>query len=137
MFVWALVLLVINIAFMGGILYILLFRRGGGAPPPIAHTGTAEIEKLRTEIGEIRRAASALGSEIKRTEAGCAERKAAFGGGAANVGQCRGVHDEGRADDVYSRALKMYGSGVPVNEIARVLGLLNGEAELLCSLKRL
>ncbi|MBE7414823.1 MAG: hypothetical protein HS130_06195 [Deltaproteobacteria bacterium] len=134
MFIWAVVLIVINVAFMGGILYILLFRRGAVAAPAV-HAGTAGLEELRTELTEIRRAASALGSEIRRTEAGLSGKKAALDAGPHGALQYSGA-PEGR-DDVYSRALKMQNSGVPVNEIARVVGLLNGEVELLCSLRRL
>ncbi|WKZ31835.1 MAG: hypothetical protein QY316_07855 [Thermodesulfobacteriota bacterium] len=133
MFIWAVVLLVINVAFMGGILYILLCRRGAVAAPG-AHAGTYDLEKLRTELTEMRRAASALGSEIRRTEAGLSGKKATLDAVPPAL-QYSGA-PEGR-DDVYSRALKMQSSGVPVSEIARVLGLFNGEVELLCSLKRL
>ncbi|MBW7956350.1 MAG: hypothetical protein H3C68_00530 [Deltaproteobacteria bacterium] len=136
MFIWAVVLLVINIAFMGGILYILLCRRGA-VPAPAAHTGTADLEKLRTELTEMRRTALALGSEIKRTEAGLSGKRAALEAEPLSALQYRGGTQEGRTEDVYSKALMMHSSGVPVNEIAKVLGLFNGEAELLCSLKRL
>lgn len=134
MFIWAVVLLVINVAFMGGILYILLCGRSAVAAPG-AHAGTHDLEKLRTELTEMRRAASALGSEIRRTEAGLSGKKAALDAVPPGALQYSGA-PEGR-DDVYSRALKMQSSGVPVSEIARVLGLFNGEVELLCSLKRL
>lgn len=139
MFIWAVVLLVINIAFMGGILYILLCGRGTAAASPAGSAGTAGIEGLKKELSEIRRAASALGSEIDRAGTDFADRKAALEKIADTVGAGRGpgAFHEGRTEDVYSKALKMYSSGVPVNEIAKILGLLNGEAELLCSLKRL
>src|SRR3990172_949785 len=124
MFIWAVILLAVNVAFMSGILYILLFRRGGMNRAPDSSMGDALLADLKKELNEVRAAASQLGSEIEEMI-----RKVQAAGREEDIQRL--------SEDVYSKALRMHRSGVPASDVAKSLGLLNGEAELLFSLKRM
>ena len=136
MFIWAVILLAVNVAFMSAILYILLFRRGAVLRAADPSPGEALLTELRGEINEVRAAASRLGTDFERYGKRLIERHSEIEEMVMKVhaaGRDDGMHRE----DVYSKALSMHRSGVPAADVARSLGLLNGEAELLFSLKRM
>ncbi|HBG46137.1 MAG TPA: hypothetical protein DDW94_04015 [Deltaproteobacteria bacterium] len=138
MFFWGAVLCGINIAFMCGIFYIVLFRRGA-MRQPFSHTaGDALLKELKNELSEVRKASFRLGADIERYGKGLNERQAAIEDmiRKAQAVSAKPSRDDG-GEDVYTRALNMYRSGIPAGEVARRLGLLTGEADLLSALKRM
>ncbi|OGP21324.1 MAG: hypothetical protein A2054_08005 [Deltaproteobacteria bacterium GWA2_55_10] len=138
MFIWAVILLAVNVAFMSGILYILLFRRGGMNRAPDSSMGDALLADLKKELNEVRAAASQLGSDFERYGRKLSGRTSEIEEMIRKVQAAGREEDIQRlSEDVYSKALRMHRSGVPASDVAKSLGLLNGEAELLFSLKRM
>lgn len=140
MMLWGVILLIVNLALIGSIFYIILFRK------PVARAQVAPaiqddlVKKLNDGLSEVKSVAKKLESrsmDLSKYENGLKERQAILeelidkAKASANSPQ-----REAQADDIYSKALKMFKSGVPAGEIARSLGLLSGEAELLSSLHR-
>lgn len=142
MMLWGVILLIVNLALLGSIFYIILFRK------PVARTDHRAsfvqddlVKKLNDGLSEVKSVARKLESrsmDLSKYENGLRERQAVLeelivrAKASANSPQ-----SEAQADDIYSKALKMFKSGVPAGEIARSLGLLSGEAQLLSSLNRM
>lgn len=142
MMLWGVILLIVNLALIGSIFYIMLFRkpvaRAQGAPAVLQDE---LLRKLNDGLSEVKSVAQKLESrsvDLSKYENGLKQRQAVLeelivkARASANSPQ-----REAQAEDIYSKALKMLKSGVPAGEIARSLGLLSGEAELLSSLHRM
>lgn len=136
---WGVILLAVNLAFLAGILYIVLFKkplqRAQGAPVVPLEL----IKKLNEELTEIKGVARKLetrSTDLSKYENGLKERQMVLEELISKAKASAAAHQEGH-DDVYSKALKMLKSGVPAGEIARSLGLLRGETELLSSLHKM
>lgn len=142
MMFWGVILLIVNLALIGSIFYIILSRkpvaRAQGAPAAIQDE---LVKKLNDGLSEVKSVAQKLESrsvDLSKYENGLKQRQAVLeelivkAKASANSPQ-----REAQAEDIYSKALKMLKSGVPAGEIARSLGLLSGEAELLSSLHRM
>lgn len=143
MMFWGVILLIVNLALIGSIFYIILFRKpvaraAHGAPAAIQDE---LVKKLNDGLSEVKSVAQKLESrsvDLSKYENGLKQRQAVLeelivkAKASANLPQ-----REAQAEDIYSKALKMLKSGVPAGEIARSLGLLSGEAELLSSLHRM
>jgi hypothetical protein len=142
MMLWGVILLIVNLALIGSIFYILLFRKpvakAQGSPAVVqdelAQRFSEGIEEVKTVFEKL----ESRSVDLSRYENGLKQRQAVLeeliekAKAAATCPQ-----REAGSEDVYSRALKMLKSGVPAGEIARSLGLLSGEAELLSSLHRM
>lgn len=135
MIFWGLILLMVNLAFLAGIVYIVFFKR------PLARAQGAPsvpidlLARLGDELKEVRGVARRLetrSADLTRYEAGLRQTEARLDELMRKASATGGARDE----DIHSRALSMLKSGVPAQEIARSLGLLKGEAELLTSLHR-
>lgn len=89
-------------------------------------------------VRSVARSLETRSSDLSRYEKGIIEKQAAL---EALISRTMASADCERKEpqdrDVYARALNMLRRGVPSSEIARNLGLLSGEAELLSSLHRL
>lgn len=136
MVIWAVILLAVNVAFMSGILYILLFRRGAMSRTPDLAAADARLAGLKNELDVVRRTASKLGVDFECYASKLSEQQAEIEEMIGKV-QAAGRAEELHREDVYSKAVLMHRSGVPASDVAKSLGLLNGEAELLFSLKRM
>lgn len=137
---WGVILLLINLAFMAGVLYIVFFKR----PLKIAEGAPAVplelIHKLNDELTEIKGVAKMLETknvDLSRYENGLKERQAVLEDLIRKAKASSADQQKEGRDDVYSKAFRMLKSGVPAGEIARSLGLLRGEAELLSSLNKM
>lgn len=142
MMLWGVILLIVNLALIGSIFYILLFRKpvakAQGAPAVVQDE---LVQKLSDGIEEVKTVFEKLETrsvDLSRYENGLKQRQAVLEEliEKAKASMNSPQRDAG-SEDVYSRALKMLKSGVPAGEIARSLGLLSGEAELLSSLHRM
>lgn len=139
MVLWGVILLLVNLAFMGGILYIIFFKkplqRAQGTPAvPIEL-----IKRLNDELAEVKGVARKLetrSNDLSRYENGLKERQIVLED-LISKAKASAAAPQGGHEDIYSKALKMLKSGVPAGEIARSLGLLRGEAELLSSLHKM
>lgn len=140
MVLWGAILLTVNLALMAAIVYIIFFKRplqkAQGAPSvPIEL-----IQRLNEELTEVKGVAKKLETksvDLSMYENGLKERQAVLEdlimkAKASTVSPRQEGHD-----DIYSKAFRMLKSGVPAGEIARSLGLLRGEAELLSSLHKM
>lgn len=141
MWLWAVILLVIDMALMGGILYIVLFRKKV-ARPALPQAEAIDAAEIKNELKAVKRAASRLearSEEFERLGAGLKERQAALEALLRKAGAAQRADGAHQADDedVYAKAVRMLRSGVPESEIARSLGLLKGEAQLLTALNRM
>ncbi len=137
MMLWGVILLVINLALLGSIFYIILFRR------PVKHAAPAHqdelVRKLNGRIDEVKTVFEKLEKksvDLSMHEKGLKERQAALDE-LMDRAKASSRNKEEHGEDVYSKAMKMLKSGVPAGEIARRLGLMNGEAELMSSLHRM
>lgn len=142
MMLWGVILLIVNLALLGSIFYIILFRK------PVARTHGAPaaiqdelVKKLNDGLFEVKSVAQKLESrsvDLSKYENGLKERQAVLEELILKArASANSPRREAQAEDIYSKALKMLKSGVPAGEIARSLGLLSGEAELLSSLHRM
>lgn len=137
---WGAVLLMINLAFMAGVLYIIFFKKplkmSQGAPV----VPTELIKRLSDELTEVKGVARKLetrDADLSKYENGLRERQLVLEELITKAkASATHQHKEGH-DDVYSKAFRMLKSGVPAGEIARSLGLLRGEAELLSALNKM
>lgn len=142
MMLWGVILLIINLALIGSIFYIILFRkpvaRTNGGPVAVQEELVKKLNDGLSEVKSVARKLESRSMDLSKYENGLKERQAVLeelivkAKASANSPQ-----REAQADDIYSKALKMFRSGVPAGEIARSLGLLSGEAELLSSLHRM
>lgn len=142
MMFWGVILLIVNLALIGSIFYIILFRkpvaRAQGAPAAIQDELVKKFNDGLSEVMSVAQKLESRSVDLSKYENGLKQRQAVLeelivkAKASANSPQ-----REAQAEDIYSKALKMLKSGVPAGEIARSLGLLSGEAELLSSLHRM
>lgn len=143
--IWAFILLGVNFVFMAGIILIVLFRRGAAAPKSGLYTEAEKVlSEVRDELGEVRRAATridAAGVGLERFGKGLDQRQAdleqMLRGLQPVAAKGSYIFSEKGDEDIYEKAHKMYRSGVPAGDVAKSLGLLSGEADVLSSLRRL
>lgn len=139
-----------NLILLSVILY-MVYNRGQAAQTAQTEQGAkaqarlnALASELMAEITEARRSGAELRKralEYAANEARILDKQSAFDGIIKNAQRI--VKELGasagtlRHDEVYAKAMNMAGSGMPLNEISRQFGLLNGEAELISSINRL
>lgn len=137
MMLWGVILLVINMALLGSIFYIFFFRRPAAQK---SHARQDElVRRLNDRIEEVKTIFEKLekkSADLSMREKGLKERQAVLDEIMESAKASAGAK-EAPVEDVYTTAMKMLRSGVPTGEIARSLGLLNGEAELIRSLHRM
>jgi hypothetical protein len=142
MLFWGLILLVVNLALAGSILYIMLFRkpvtRSQGASAAVQEELVMKLNDGLSEVKTVFEKLETRSMDLSKYENGLKERQMVL---EDLIKKARASADSSQrashSEDVYSRALKMLKSGVPAGEIALSLGLLSGEAELLSSLHRM
>lgn len=139
MMLWGVILLIVNLALIGAIFYIILFRkpvvRAQGAPVAVQEKLVRELNNGISEVKSVAQKLESRSMDLSKYENGLRERQAVLEELIVKASvSANSPQREAHAEDVYSRALKMLKSGVPAGEIARSLGLLSGEAELLSSL---
>lgn len=138
MMLWGVILLIVNLALIGAIFYIILFRkpvRAQGAPVAVQEKLVRELNHGISEVKSVAQKLESRSMDLSKYENGLRERQAVLEELIVKASvSANSPQREAAAEDVYSRALKMLKSGVPAGEIARSLGLLSGEAELLSSL---
>jgi hypothetical protein len=153
MLYWTFGLVAVDMALMGGILYVL-FNKGSSLagslarPEGLGHasgsTSYELISKIKKELDSAKKLAMEL--EKKRESFEGYERilreKKKELDGMITMARTSYLPSENplphkmKADDVYLKAMKMISKGSPMDEVTDMLGLLNGEAELIDSLKR-
>ncbi|MBI5587071.1 MAG: DUF2802 domain-containing protein [Deltaproteobacteria bacterium] len=147
---WWIVFLAFDMALMGGIIYILAFRKNGsvgvsaaaGKQNP-AETGPAPsiLMELKEELASVRKTAAFL--EKKKAELEAFERS--FNEKYATLDEMVKKAEESvknieltsqsrSSEDMYSKAMKMLRLGVPVEDVVKNLGILNGEVELISAI---
>ncbi|HAO93648.1 MAG: hypothetical protein A2X93_01365 [Deltaproteobacteria bacterium GWC2_56_8] len=138
---WVIVLSAVDLALMGGILYIMaskkILRRPGPDPAPsIDH-----IKALESEISGIRRLSAELERKkamFERHEDTMGERTrrldAAVKQAEDSAKKLEARYLSEKNEDMYGRAVKMLKAGTPADEVVRNLGLLSGEVDLMSSL---
>lgn len=142
-------LFVADVILMAGIIYVLLRSRGkrsgaaaGAQPdgssaeaPPFTQVLKDEMDGMRNMAAELEKREAAIGlyendieqkrkrldAIIKKAEEAARDMEAA---GASRL-----------SDDVYIKAMRMMKKGMDPEDVKKSLGLLNGEAELVCALK--
>lgn len=141
MMLWGVILLIVNLALIGSIFYIILFRkpvaRAAGAPLAVQDDLVKKLNDGLSEVKSVARKLESRSMDLSKYENGLKERQAILEELIVKAkASANSPKRENQAEDIYSKALKMLKSGVPAGEIARSLGLLSGEAELLSSLHR-
>lgn len=142
MMLWGVILLIINVGLLGALLYITLFSTRVARAQPDAHGAADELVKsINDGINEVRSVARRLetrNADLSRYESGLKEKHAALEELLTKaLSSANTSREASRGQDMYARALNMLKSGMPSSEIAKSLGLLRGEAELLSSLNRM
>lgn len=139
MIFWGIAFLIVNLVLAGSLLFIVFFRKDARHSNGMVHE--LIINELRDELTDLRETASRLdakAADLEKRSKAIDERQAAIEGMMKEKpSRAASAIVMEKQEDVYSKAVKMFRSGVPSNEIKKSLGLLTGEAELLSSLNRL
>jgi hypothetical protein len=149
MLYWTFGLVAVDLALMGCILYAL-FNRGnsfaGSLSRPEGMAVESDSSELLSRIREELDSAKKLARELDKKrlslegyEQSLRRKEKELDGmiaTASYVSSKNPLSQRSKADDVYLRAMKMISKGAPVDEVTDMLGLLNGEDELIDSLKR-
>lgn len=138
---WVIVLSAVDLALMGGILFIMARKKTVQRPDPQPAPSRDHFKELETEITGIKR----LSTELERKKAAFERHEHTMDERTrrldAIVAQAEGsakkleaLYMSERNDDMYSKAVRMLKAGTPADEVVRSLGLLNGEVDLIASL---
>lgn len=142
-------LFVADVILMAGIIYVIMRSRGKGAEtaacakaagssveaPPFTQVLKDEMDGLRGMAAELEKREAAIGLyendiEQKRKRLDAIIKKA------EEAAKDLDAVGAGRlSDDVYLKAMKMMNKGLDPEDVKKSLGLLNGEAELVCALR--
>ncbi|MBI5454772.1 MAG: DUF2802 domain-containing protein [Deltaproteobacteria bacterium] len=138
---WVIVLSAVDLALMGGILYIIAGKKTQQRPGPESAPSRDHIKELESEITGIKRLSSELERKkavFERHENTMDERTrrldAAVKQAEDSAKKLEALYVSERNEDMYSKAVRMLKSGTPADEVVRSLGLLNGEVDLISSL---
>lgn len=140
MVLWGSILLILNLALMAAIAYIIFFKRPLQKAQGTPSVPIELIQRLNNELTEVKGVAKKLETrsvDLSMYENGLKERQAVLEDLIVKAKASAGGPRQDGNDDIYSKAFRMLKSGVPAGEIARSLGLLRGEAELLSSLHKM
>ncbi|MBI2413291.1 MAG: DUF2802 domain-containing protein [Deltaproteobacteria bacterium] len=140
---WVIVLSAVDIALMGGILYIMSGKKTRQRLAPESTTVPAfdQVRELQSELSGIK----TLSAELERKKAAFERHEntinertrrldAIVKQAEDSARKLEALYVSERNEDMYSKAVRMLKSGTPADEIVRSLGLLNGEVELISSL---
>lgn len=140
---WVIVLSAVDIALMGGILYIMSGKKTQQRLAPESTTVPAfdQVRELQSELSGIK----TLSAELERKKAAFERHEntinertrrldAIVKQAEDSARKLEALYVSERNEDMYSKAVRMLKSGTPADEIVRSLGLLNGEVELISSL---
>lgn len=147
---WWIVFLAFDIALMGAIFYILVFRKNRSRPathrvtakvPAVKDPAPSILMELKEELDSVRKTAADLEKkriELDAFDRGLRERYIRLDEmlkKAAESAKDIEVIREGRAsEDTYCKAMKMLRMGHRVEDVVKNLGILNGEAELISAI---
>lgn len=147
---WWIVFLAFDMALMGGILYILAFRKNGVAGvsaaavkqnPAETNPAPSILTELKEELASVRKTAALLEkqrAELESFERSFREKDAALDEmvkKAEESAKTIELTSQSRtSEDTYSKAIKMLRLGVPIEDVVRNLGILNGEVELISAI---
>lgn len=145
MFFWGMILLGLDLALMGAIIYIFYSKKGfdpGFAAVAGDAAGlrqelmsikkmAAQLERKKGEIETFERSikekSSILDEVIKNAESAVKKQAVA-------APQAAFAAAPGTGEDVYRKAARMMSMGTPADEVKKSLNLLNGELELISSI---
>lgn len=146
MVLWGIILLAVDMALMGAILYILSGRRKtlnesiSKAEKNISYSHGL-VAQLKEELKEVKAAASRL--DMKTIECAGLEKTLAekqmrlesvvkqAEDTARNIDLLYATHLK---DDNYTKAMRLVKMGIPADEVTKNLGLLKGEFDLISSI---
>ncbi len=138
---WVIVLSAVDLALMGGILYIIASKKIVQRPDPQSAPSRDQIKELESEITGIKRLSTELEKKkavFERHEQTMDERTrrldAAVKQAEDSAKKLKALYVSERNEDMYSKAVHMLKAGTPADEVVRSLGLLNGEVDLISSL---
>lgn len=140
---WAIILLAINISFMGGILYIFRKKKTGLAKKLIMRPDTGSdplTDELKRGLREVKLLTAGLNrqrlelEDYERVVKESQRRLESIIKEAEAAGRKLDLMQSERRDESYSRAMGLIKNGVPADEVTSRLGLLNGEMELITAL---
>ncbi|MBI5468722.1 MAG: DUF2802 domain-containing protein [Deltaproteobacteria bacterium] len=147
---WWIVFLAFDIALMGAVFYILVFRKNRSRPaahpvtakaPAVKDPAPSILMELKEELVSVRKTAADLEKkriELDAFDRGLRERYIRLDEmlkKAAESAKDTEVIREGRAsEDTYRKAVKMLRMGHHVEDVVKNLGILNGEAELISAI---
>lgn len=147
---WWIVFLAFDVALMGAIFYIMAFRKNtfrgyasdaASGPQTLKGATPSILMELKSELAAARKTVSEL--EKKRAELD------AFDGtlrgrylkldemlekAAESSKEIEVIRDAHASEDTYYKAMKLLRLGLPVDEVAKDLGILKGEAELISAI---
>ncbi|MBI4949484.1 MAG: DUF2802 domain-containing protein [Deltaproteobacteria bacterium] len=138
---WVLVLSAVDLALMGGILYIMARKKALQRPNNASAPSVDRIKELENEISGIRK----LSAELERKKAAFERHEDTMGERTRRLDAAvKQAEDSAKKlearylseknEDMYGRAVKMLKAGTPADEVVRGLGLLSGEVDLMSSL---
>lgn len=138
---WVIVLSAVDLALMGGILYIMARKKTAERPAFEPAVPLDQVMELKSELTGIKRLSAELERKkaaFERHESIISERTrrldAAVRQAEDSAKKLEALYVSERNDDMYSKAVRMLKSGTPADEVVKSLGLLNGEVELISSL---
>jgi len=146
MLYWTVGFLAVDMALMAGVLYILFHRKNTlvpelaeGAESSFSGASYELMGKIRDELDTAKKITTELDRKrrsLDTYERSLDEKRRELDGIIKSVKEPAMARSgelprKRQADDVYHKAMKMINKGAPVDEVTDMLGLLNGEAELI------
>lgn len=138
---WVIVLSAVDLALMGGILYIMARKKAPQRSAPAPAPSIDHIKALESEISGIRK----LSAELERKKAVFERHEDTMGERTRRLDAAVKQAEESakklearylseKNEDMYGKAVRMLKAGTPVDEVVRDLGLLSGEVDLMSAL---
>lgn len=138
---WVIVLSAVDLALMGGILYIMAKKKDLQRSAPDSAPSIDHIKALESEISGIRKLSAELERKkavFERHEHTMCERTrrldAAVNQAEESAKKLEARYLSEKNEEMYGRAVSMLKAGTPVDEVVRNLGLLSGEVDLMSAL---
>ncbi len=132
---WVYILLTVDMALMGGILYILLSRRGSKKAPEGATAAVkadeGQLERIRADV---EKRYSFIGSYERSFEEKNRMLEAVIKAAEESARNLEALYESRNKDEVYAKAMSILKTGASAEEVTKDLGLLSGEAELIAAI---
>ncbi len=133
MVIWAYVLLTVDMALMGGILYILIAGRGlkKSVQPDTYAPAVVEEAELERLQADVEKSHSLIDAYERSFEEKDRRFEAIVRRAEESARSLEALYQIQGKDEVYAKAMGLLKAGASAEEVVKDLGLMSGEAELI------